>query len=99
MHRFDDPEGALHVAPGETFALALPANPSTGYAWQLDLDPAYLDLLDDRFEPSGRALGAGGQQVFRLRACAAGSTQLVAEYRRPWGGEPADQRRVPISIA
>lgn len=99
MQRFDDPEGALSVAPGETFALALPANPSTGYAWRLDLDPAYLERLDDHFEPGGRALGAGGQQVFRLRARAAGSTQLLAEYRRPWGGEPAESRRVPISIA
>ncbi len=58
MQRFDDPTQAIRVATGETFAIALVGNPSTGYTWQVDVDVQYLELLAQEFEPKGRGVGA-----------------------------------------
>jgi predicted secreted protein len=87
MQRFADPAAIIHVAAGETFALALLGNPSTGYTWQVSVDPRFLEMIDQEFEPSGHGVGAGGYEVFRLRALAAGHSEIACEYRRPWDRE------------
>ena len=87
MQRFADPAATIHVAAGETFALALPGNPSTGYIWQASVDPHYLELSSQEFEPEGTGVGAGGYEVFLLRALAAGHSEIACEYRRPWDRE------------
>jgi len=99
MHTFDDPVQDIGVGLGETFALALPGNPTTGYTWQADVDVAYLQLVAQEFAPQGPAVGAGGREVFRFRALQAGETELAFEYRRPWGGEARDSRRFRVLIA
>jgi inhibitor of cysteine peptidase len=98
MKRFDDPAQPIRVAVGETFALALPGNPTTGYTWQLETDEEHLLLLGQEFEPGKSGVGSGGQEVFRLHAQAPGEVELACEYRRPWSDAVRDSRRFQIVI-
>jgi inhibitor of cysteine peptidase len=99
VRRFDDPVQAIHVAVGETFAIALASNPTTGYTWQTAVDPRCLTLLAQELEPGGDAIGAGGQEVFRFRARQAGEAEITFEYRRPWGGRARGTERFRLVIA
>jgi inhibitor of cysteine peptidase len=99
MQKFVDPAGTIHVAVGGTFALALTGNPTTGYTWQLEVDPHHLELLDQSFEPVDGGIGAGGHEVFRLRALADGQTEIACEYRRPWDKEARDTKQLGVMIA
>jgi inhibitor of cysteine peptidase len=98
VKRFDDPRETLKVAVGQVFAISLEGNPTTGYTWQSEIDSRYLELLGLEFEPGGKAVGAGGCEVFRFKALRAGQTEIAFEYRRPWGSSPGDTRRCPLVI-
>ncbi|MGC9333835.1 MAG: protease inhibitor I42 family protein [Anaerolineae bacterium] len=96
MERFDDPKQTIHVPAQETFAVALPANLTTGYSWELDADSTQLEVVDETFEADTKAVGAGGKQVFRLRARTRGETHVVCRYRRPWEGKSRDERELRV---
>jgi predicted secreted protein len=98
LRRFDDPAQAIQVAVGETFAVRLAGNPTTGYTWQASVDSTYLELVGQEFEPGAEGVGAGGHEVSRFRARAAGETEIVFEYRRPWGGAARDAARFRVVI-
>ena len=57
MNDFDDSAQPIHVEAGETFALALTGNPTTGYTWQADVDEAHLALLGQEFKAGGGGVG------------------------------------------
>ncbi|HTY53164.1 MAG TPA: protease inhibitor I42 family protein [Methanomicrobiales archaeon] len=87
-HVYTDADSGKTVteALGETFAVRLAENPSTGYSWNLSL-PSGLTLSRDEFIPAstgGQAVGAGGTRSFTLVAAEKGTWNLSAEYRRPW---------------
>jgi predicted secreted protein len=98
MPSSDDPARVVRVAEDETFAIELAGNPTTGYIWQADVDPAYLELLEQEFKPTIEGIGAGAREVFRFRARHAGTTEIAFACKRPWGGPPSDQRRVRVVI-
>jgi len=99
MQRFNDPTQAIHVAVGEVFAIALASNPTTGYTWQADADPRYLELIDQEFEPRGGGIGAGGHEVFRFHALQTGQAEIGLVYCRPWDRETRDTERFQVAIA
>jgi inhibitor of cysteine peptidase len=99
VKRYADPEAAIQVAVGEQFAVELAGNPSTGYTWQVRVDGRLLELLGQEFEPSGDGVGAGGVEVFRLRALAAGETEIACAYQRPWDTESRDTRRFRVAVS
>jgi len=99
VKRYADPEAAIQVAVGEQFAVELTGNPSTGYTWQVRVDGQLLELLGQEFEPSGDGVGAGGVEVFRLRALAAGETEIACAYQRPWDTESRDTRRFRVAVS
>jgi inhibitor of cysteine peptidase len=77
---------AVQEPLGETFAVRLQENPTTGYSWNLSL-PAGLTLSRDEFIPSQTAVqlvGAGGTRSFTLVAENRGDGNITTEYRRPW---------------
>ncbi len=99
MKRYADPIAAIQLGVGETFAIELAGNPTTGYTWQVHADSQHLELLGQEFEPGGEGVGAGGQEVFRFRVLTAGEIEIACEYRRPWDKEVHDTRcfRVVVS--
>jgi predicted secreted protein len=72
MRTFEGSATTIRVQVGEIFALALEAQPTSGYTWQATVDSQYLALEEQRFEPGGPALGAAGRERLVFRALQAG---------------------------
>ena len=99
-------DGQTTLRPGQTVAIALPNNGSTGYAWSLaDFDETVLM----RSEPFGQEatdahpagmVGVPGQTHWRLVALAPGQTTLIFNYTRPWeaGAPAAETARFAITV-
>lgn len=82
----------IALAKGESLAIQLPGNPTTGYEWTVaQLDPAFLRLADSSYAPDSSALGSGGTYTFRFETLQPGATSLALAYRRSWETTPADQ--------
>ena len=83
----DDNGRTAGAQVGQSIAVRLRGNPSTGFAWVLasldgsalvaDGDPVYIP------DPGGGA-GTGGTFEFAFRAATAGSGALAFDYRYPW---------------
>jgi inhibitor of cysteine peptidase len=86
----DAPSGQhVDLRRDQEMILQLPANPSTGYRWHIELTAsAVLDELDrEQFVPTsttGGAAGAGGLSVWRFRAARSGTDLLRLVYQRPF---------------
>jgi len=77
---------AIGLEAGQMLAVRLDSNPSTGYSWQVgQVDEAVLKQQGEPqfIQPADAPPGAGGAQVFRFTASAAGQTTLVLVYKRP----------------
>lgn len=98
MRRHDSTAKVIQVTVGETFAVVLEGNPSTGYTWQADLDHAYLQQVAQEFEPAGEGVGAAGHEVCRFRALKAGRTRIAFAYQRPWDRQARDTRQIEVVI-
>ncbi len=98
MQRYDSRTKVIPVAVGETFALALEGNPSTGYTWQADVDARHLEQIAQEFEPAGEGVGAAGHEVCRFTALKAGKTRIAFSYQRPWDREARDTRQFEVVI-
>lgn len=73
------------LAADGTLIVALASNPSTGYAWAIvSPEPEFLELDGEpKFVPAGSTTavpGAGGTEVFTLKATGAGTSTLHMEY-------------------
>ncbi|WP_433657297.1 protease inhibitor I42 family protein [Nocardia sp. CA-128927] len=93
------------IAVGQSLVVTLPANPSTGYMWQItQLDANLLQAQGDPgFKPDPNvpvAPGSGGGSVWTFVGKAAGITTLSMEYLRPWeqGVEPAQTYSLTIKV-
>jgi len=70
---------------GAHFDVALPANPTTGFHWQLaEADPGVVVVGEPFFTPRGDALGVAGTETFHCIVTGEGQTRIVLVYRRPW---------------
>jgi len=88
----------IRVAVGQTVAIRLKENRTTGYGWQLEQKndpskqgvnaaPKHLEVLEDKSmkSPTSRHLvGAPGQHVWLFRATTHGTSPIYLTYRRPW---------------
>lgn len=81
------PPADLVVAPGRQFTIALDANRSTGFQWELakPLDTDVVTHAGTTYEQEPDAsLGAGGKEVWTFDAVAPGWAKIELVYRRPW---------------
>ena len=75
----------MMIAVGQTLAVRLPANPTTGYQWSagiLGKGPLVESRPANYQRPTSGLLGAGGTEVFSYRAVAAGTANLSFNYAR-----------------
>jgi inhibitor of cysteine peptidase len=85
---------------GDTLELRLSENVTTGYSWAIArLDAAVLAAAGSETDYPGTAIGGGGTAIFRFRAIAPGTGDIVMRYRRPWEPESAAIRHVRLSVA
>ena len=91
-------EAEVSVSVGDAVTLRLPENASTGYVWSVDAGEG-LSTEDDRMVPDAEAApGAGGEHVIRLRARLAGTWEVLLRLERAWEPEPAEERRVVVTV-
>jgi inhibitor of cysteine peptidase len=77
----------ISIKNGETFKVVLDENPSTGYAWIINVTSGLTIVSDTCVAPSGDLAGAGGRHEWQVRATGNGDQQLNGIYKRSW--EPA----------
>ncbi|HEY0790476.1 MAG TPA: protease inhibitor I42 family protein [Chthoniobacterales bacterium] len=83
----DDATGrTVHLRNGQTLAVRLAANATTGYHWSVQSGTGRcLELTSNTYlESRSSALGRGGTAVFVFTARRAGSTALKLGYSRPF---------------
>jgi inhibitor of cysteine peptidase len=89
----------IEAKNGEKFFVTLEANPTTGYGWQVDFDPVYIELLVKNYVPSSPELiGSGGEEIFEFLAKESGGTAITFSYQRPWEEESIKEEIYEITI-
>lgn len=77
----------IHVKPGDTVEVMLPANPSTGYSWSVVAKPRGLVAEGEpRFEGGGHGgeVGVGGTAILRFRVAGLFKSAFRLAYARSW---------------
>lgn len=94
------PPASKTVVAGEEFDIRLPANPTTGFRWQVGaIDDQIVRLVDTRYEPTSPApLGAGGTDVFTFVGVNTGRGTVELVYVRPWEKGVAPARTASYSV-
>ena len=98
----DDAEQSATVIAGETIAVILTENPTTGFQWTLERLTGPMTLASSTFDAAPTAKpGAGGRRTFVLRADGRGVAELRVKYARPWQAEDAggQHRTLHVTIA
>jgi predicted secreted protein/putative hemolysin len=74
------------VTTGSQFAVQLASNPTTGYDWNATVSPG-LAITSERYQQNanpGNMVGTGGNQMWIVKADAAGKQTFSAIYKQPW---------------
>lgn len=94
-----DNGGRVSLRVGEVVELRLAENATAGYRWTLERNDAeLLEPLDATADYEGRAVGSGGQAIFRFQVRGTGSTQLALKYWRHWEGDGSVLQRFTVAI-
>ncbi len=96
-----DPEKTISVGIEDEFIIALDANPTTGYDWEVSCDWYKLHLVEEKYTPDEKAeglVGAGGTKYFRFSASKTGETDVTFVYKRPWETEILEQKVFKVDI-
>jgi len=82
---------SITLRKGDTIALALSENSSTGYSWQVVASgrPVIEPAGEPTFKPDSKLHGAGGTATYRFKAVGEGTSTLRLVYRRPWEKDAA----------
>jgi len=86
---------------GESLAITLDSNPSTGYSWQLStMKRGILQQQGEpQYTPPAQPLpGAGGQHTFQFAAVGAGHTTLTLVYKQPFDRKAAPAETFSIQV-
>jgi len=102
----EDNGKTLKVKVGDVVSVKLKANRTTGYSWALasgKLDEKILKSDGNEYKvdehPAGM-VGVGGNDVWTFTAVAAGKTEIVLGYARPWekDKEPAEAFKLTVEV-
>ena len=88
---------------GDTLALRLHENASTGYRWAFDaLDEAKIELVKSGYAREGDAktavVGSGGDMTWTLKAKSKGTTQIKLKLWRSFEGDKSIQKRFAVTL-
>lgn len=91
----------ITLAVGQELTLTLESNATTGFAWEAaGLNTAILEQVGEPEykAPSSSLVGAGGVQVFRFKAKAAGQVELKLNYRRAWEKDVPPAKTFAVTV-
>lgn len=94
----------VEVKNGQTLAIALDSNPTTGYMWEVAEAPNEQVLrqvgeIEYESDPHPKDMvGVGGVQTIRFDVVGAGRTALKMVYRRSWEKDEAPAEIFAIDV-
>lgn len=92
---------AFVLTTGESFEIRVPANPTTGFGWELgsSLDDSVVRKVSTTYQSSESGkVGASGTSIWKFTAVGEGRTNVVLLYRRPWEPEVAPAKIAVYSV-
>lgn len=85
---------------GDTLKVVLPANPSTGYGWQVHLTGTALESRGMATTAAEKRVpGAESRQTFDFRGAASGEEQITLNYLRPWEKNVAPAKTFVLDVS
>jgi len=96
---------SINLKINDNVELKLESNPTTGYSWFLSdkvdstivsiNDPVFIESKNDK-----KLVGAGGYEIFTIKAISKGKTSIILNYERPWEEEvePIEIFEITISV-
>ena len=89
----------VETCVGEELELVLEGNPTTGYAWDVvTFDSNILKQGKSDFWPGSGLIGAGGNEVIRFQAVAAGETVVKLVHHRPFDKKEPPLRTFELTV-
>ncbi len=89
----------LVLRVGDLIVLQLAENPASGYRWALGaLDDSLVALESASYSGEDARPGSGGFTTWKLRARAAGRTQLRLKHWRHWAGDASIIDRFSLAL-
>ncbi len=95
----------LTVTPSNpAVSVPLPANPSTGYQWEVvKYDPKLMNTPSSQYQSKRSMPGAPGQSIwtFRFKPAAfeaSKNTTVILQYKRPWEKTAVKKQVIVIHI-
>jgi inhibitor of cysteine peptidase len=80
----NDAGKTVEIAVGDALEIILPANPTTGYVWEVNsLGLNVLRLGETNFI-NDTAIGSSGMEVIKFQAIAAGKSTVKLIFHRPF---------------
>jgi len=88
----------LHV--GDKLKVSLPGSPTTGFRWEANVggDTILKQNGEPEFEPSSKAIGGGGREVFSFEAASPGQRRLTLLYRRPFEKDISHAKTFEVAV-
>lgn len=91
---------SISLKNGENFTLQLRENPSTGYAWELNVTEG-LSILSDEYiqdeAPEGE-VGVPGNHTWIIEAVSPGSQQVNGIYKRSWENTTGTEEKFTLNV-
>ena len=93
----------IELEQGQTLAITVESNPTTGYSWaqqEGEPDDILVMLGEPEYKSKSALIGGGGTETLRFRAERPGTTTLQLIYRRPWeeDAQPAATYTLTVSV-
>ncbi|MFC1983711.1 protease inhibitor I42 family protein [Chloroflexota bacterium] len=100
---YTDSGQTVDIGVKQEFVIAIGANPTTGYDWEVSLDETMLGLVEKTYKLAEeaeeyRVVGAGGVDYFRFKALKKGTTEIIMTYKRPWEEAGIEQKVFTVNI-
>jgi len=94
--RYPAPISPINTTVGSVFMIKMTSNPTTGYTWNIEsIDKSILKVINKDYKQSNSGLiGAGGTEIWQIKALKTGQTSISFGYMRPWEGKEALKRAV-----
>jgi len=93
--------GVVTARAGDSVALKLEENPTTGFRWEIaSVDSQVLALIKDEFQPTSPGIGGGGMRLFHFMTKKPGTAELELRLTRSWeSGAPKSVFRVRVTVS
>jgi predicted secreted protein len=85
---------SVHVTPGGSIDVEVPAKGATGHVWTVKADPAEVRIISHHQRPSTTSFGGGGTEVFTVQPVKQGNSRIVFQLGAPWKKMPAEEHEL-----